>query len=379
MHANLNIEEIMTKIQKISTFGILLLVIVGIIAFPTVKKSINAKKADKDSQKELQKPKPVTMNSRTLEVSAEIIRTHAMNDQTVTTGNIIPAEEVDLSFETSGKVVAIYFAEGAKVQKGELLAKINDKPLQAQLKKLETQVPLAKDRVYRQKKLLEKNAVSQEAYESVMTEYDKLMADIELVKSNIAQTELYAPFDGVIGLRQLSEGAYATPSTKVAKLSHVDALKIDFSIPEAYANEVKEGTNIVFRLSDNMGITREYDAQVYAVESTIDTDTRTLSVRALFDNQKQGLIPGRYTSVTIKRREIADAISVPSQAIVPEMGRNIVYVYRNGKAQPVEINTGIRTEARVQAIEGLHVGDTLITSGVMQLRTGSPVSITNLK
>lgn len=379
MHANLNIEEIMTKIQKISTFGILLLVIVGIIAFPTVKKSINAKKADKDSQKELQKPKPVTMNSRTLEVSAEIIRTHAMNDQTVTTGNIIPAEEVDLSFETSGKVVAIYFSEGAKVQKGELLAKINDKPLQAQLKKLETQVPLAKDRVYRQKKLLEKNAVSQEAYESVMTEYDKLMADIELVKSNIAQTELYAPFDGVIGLRQLSEGAYATPSTKVAKLSHVDALKIDFSIPEAYANEVKEGTNIVFRLSDNMGITREYDAQVYAVESTIDTDTRTLSVRALFDNQKQGLIPGRYTSVTIKRREIADAISVPSQAIVPEMGRNIVYVYRNGKAQPVEINTGIRTEARVQAIEGLHVGDTLITSGVMQLRTGSPVSITNLK
>lgn len=379
MHANLNIEEIMTKIQKISTFGILLLVIVGIIAFPTVKKSINAKKANKDSQKELQKPKPVTMNSRTLDVSAEIIRTHAMNDQTVTTGNIIPAEEVDLSFETSGKVVAIYFAEGAKVQKGELLAKINDKPLQAQLKKLETQVPLAKDRVYRQKKLLEKNAVSQEAYESVMTEYDKLMADIELVKSNIAQTELYAPFDGVIGLRQLSEGAYATPSTKVAKLSHVDALKIDFSIPEAYANEVKEGTNIVFRLSDNMGITREYDAQVYAVESTIDTDTRTLSVRALFDNQKQGLIPGRYTSVTIKRREIADAISVPSQAIVPEMGRNIVYVYRNGKAQPVEINTGIRTEARVQAIEGLHVGDTLITSGVMQLRTGSPVSITNLK
>lgn len=379
MQANLTIEEIMTKIQKISTFGILLLVIIGIIAFPTVKKSINAKKADKDSQKELQKPKPVTMNSRTLEVSAEIIRTHAMNDQTVTTGNIIPAEEVDLSFETSGKVVAIYFAEGAKVQKGELLAKINDKPLQAQLKKLETQVPLAKDRVYRQKKLLEKNAVSQEAYESVMTEYDKLMADIELVKSNIAQTELYAPFDGVIGLRQLSEGAYATPSTKVAKLSHVDALKIDFSIPEAYANEVKEGTNIVFRLSDNMGITREYDAQVYAVESTIDTDTRTLSVRALFDNQKQGLIPGRYTSVTIKRREIADAISVPSQAIVPEMGRNIVYVYRNGKAQPVEINTGIRTEARVQAIEGLHVGDTLITSGVMQLRTGSPVSITNLK
>lgn len=379
MHANLIFEEIMTKIQKISTFGILLLVIVGIIAFPTVKKAINANKANKDSQKELQKPKPVTMNSRTLEVSAEIIRTHAMNDQTVTTGNIIPAEEVDLSFETSGKVVAIYFAEGAKVQKGELLAKINDKPLQAQLKKLETQVPLAKDRVYRQKKLLEKNAVSQEAYESVMTEYDKLMADIELVKSNIAQTELYAPFDGVIGLRQLSEGAYATPSTKVAKLSHVDALKIDFSIPEAYANEVKEGTNIVFRLSDNMGITREYDAQVYAVESTIDTDTRTLSVRALFDNQKQGLIPGRYTSVTIKRREIADAISVPSQAIVPEMGRNIVYVYRNGKAQPVEINTGIRTEARVQAIEGLHVGDTLITSGVMQLRTGSPVSITNLK
>lgn len=370
----------MTRVQKISTFAILLLVIIAIIIYPTAKKIIIAKKANKTSQKEMQvaAPKHTTMNSRTLEVSAEIIKTHEMSDQTITTGNIIPAEEVDLSFETSGKVVAIYFQEGAKVQKGELLAKINDKPLQAQLKKLETQVPLAKDRVYRQKKLLEKNAVSQEAYESVMTEYDKLMADIELVKSNIAQTELYAPFDGVIGLRQVSEGAYATPSTMIAKLSHVDALKIDFSIPEAYANEVKEGTKIVFRLADNLGITREYNAKVYAVESAIDTDTRTLSVRALFNNQEHRLIPGRYTSVTIQRREIADAISVPSQAIVPEMGRNIVYVYRNGKAQPVEINTGIRTEARVQAIEGLHVGDTLITSGVMQLRTGSSVSISQL-
>ncbi len=370
----------MSRVKKISTIVALLLVIIAIIIFPTVKKNIVAQKAGKESQKELQNatPKHVTMNSKTLEVSAEIIKTHEMSDQTVTTGNIIPAEEVDLSFETSGKVVAIYFNEGAKVKKGELLAKINDKPLQAQLKKLEAQVPLAKDRVYRQKKLLEKNAVSQEAYESVMTEYDKLMADIELVKSNIAQTELYAPFDGVIGLRQLSEGAYATPSTKVAKLSHVDALKIDFSIPEAYANEVKEGTNIVFRLADNMGITREYHAKVYAVESAIDTETRTLSVRALFNNQSHNLIPGRYTSVTISRREISNAISVPSQAIVPEMGRNIVYVYRNGKAQPVEITTGIRTEARVQAIEGLQMGDTLITSGVMQLRTGSPVAITHL-
>ena len=361
----------MTKNARRTTLLLIALLIAGIILLPRFQ------------QKHRGAPEPPAQTSpmkggKALNVNAEIVRVQTMSDRNITTGNIIPSEEVDLSFETSGKVVAIYFNEGEFVNKGKLLAKINDLPLQAQLKKLEAQEPLAKERVYRQQTLLEKNAVSQEAYEAVRTEYDKLMADIELVKANIAQTELHAPFDGIVGLRELSEGAYATPSTKVAKISHISTLKIDFSIPESYASEVGKGTPIVFRLEDSSGKMQEYQATVYAVESKINTETRTLQVRAIYQNTNRKLIPGRFVSVEITRREIPDALSVPSEAIIPELGRNLVYLYRNGKAAAVEIETGIRTESRVQALSGIQPGDTLIVTGVMQLRDGLPIVIDRL-
>ncbi len=148
------------------------------------------------------------------------------------TANITPDEAVDLSFETSGKITHIYFREDTGVSKGELLAKINDEPLQAQLKKLEAQVQLSEDRLYRQSELLERDAVSREAYEQAQTELAMLRADIDLVKANIAQTELRAPFDGVVGFRYVSEGAYVSPTTMVARLTKIVPLKLNFAVSE---------------------------------------------------------------------------------------------------------------------------------------------------
>ena len=169
----------------------------------------------------------------TLNVNGRIVRPQRLTDGITTVGNLLPDEEVDLSFETSGKIVAINFQEGTVVRKGELLAKVNDLPLVAQLSRYEAQLKLAEDRVYRQSALLKKDAVSQEAYEQARTELAMLNADIDIVKSNIALTELRAPFDGVIGLRNVSEGAYASPSVVVAKLTKISPLKIDFLFPNA--------------------------------------------------------------------------------------------------------------------------------------------------
>lgn len=139
--------------------------------------------------------------------------------------------------------------------------------------------------------MLEKDAVSQEAYEQVATEYEKLMADIELVKANIAQTELRAPFDGIIGLRSVSEGAYVTSSSSViAKLTKIFPLKIEFSIPESYAAEVQDGTPILFRMEKD-GMMQNYKATVYAVESKVDMATRTLKVRATYPNPGENTYP----------------------------------------------------------------------------------------
>lgn len=361
----------MSKQVKWGLIAVIVLFIAGMVLYPEFKKRFKTT-GDLPVSTTVA---PQSPQKKALNVNAQILKYQSLTDKAISTGSIIPDEEVDLSFETSGKVVAIYFAEGTHVKKGDLLAKINDKPLQAQLKKLEAQIPLAKDRVYRQRTLLEKDAVSQEAFEQVATEYEKLMADIELVKANIAQTELRAPFDGIVGLRSLSEGAYASVSTTLTKLTKISPVKIDFSVPEAYSSEIAPGTNIVFRMEGSL---RDYHAKVYAVESKLDLDTRSLKVRATYPNEDEAILPGRYTSVELTKKEMKDALAIPSEALLPEMGKNMVYLYKGGKAQPTEVITGLRTESQIQIVKGLSLGDTLIISGIMQLRTGMPITIDNL-
>jgi membrane fusion protein (multidrug efflux system) len=363
----------MTKPVRWILIGIILLFILGMIVYPRIKSELkvrgeSAAPVAAPSQRRL----PIGIN-------AVVLAKQSLTDKFISTGTTIPDEEVDLSFESSGKVVNIHFREGAHVKKGDLLAKINDKPLQAELKKLEAQIPLAKERVFRQGALLKKDAVSQEAYEQVTTELEKLMADIELVKSKILQTELRAPFDGIIGLRLVSEGAYATPSTIVANLTKISPLKIEFSIPERYVSDVAEGTDISFYMEESSGVTQKHHARVYAMESKVALETRTLKVRALYPNTNEAILPGRYLSVEVTRREIKNALAIPSEAIIPEMGRSIVFVYEAGEAKSAEILTGLRTESQVQVLGGLHPGDTVITTGGMQLRMGMKVTIDHLK
>ena len=299
---------------------------------------------------------PKENKQRTLKVNAQVIKPHLLTDEILVTGRLVPDEEVSLSFETSGKITDIFFTEGTLVKRGELLAKVNDRQLQAQLKRLEAQIPLAEDRVFRQNALLKRDAVSKEAYEQVKTELATLNADIENIKANIDMTELRAPFDGIIGLRQVSTGA----------------LKVEFAVPERYAREIKKGTNLEFKVEGKLDT---YHAQVYATESSIDMETHSLNIRAIYPNRNGELLAGRYADIQLKQKEIEDAIAIPSEAIVPEMGKNKVFVYRSGVADPVDVIIGLRTEAEVQIVRGLSVGDTILTSGTLQLRKGMPVEL----
>jgi membrane fusion protein (multidrug efflux system) len=224
--------------------------------------------------------------------------------------------------------------------------------------------------------LLEKDAVSKEAYEEAQTNLASLKADIDLVKENIAQTELRAPFDGIIGLRQVSEGAYASMGTVVATLTKITPLKIQFAVPERYAGAIKPGMKLDFNIEGRQG---ELNASIYATESKVDRTTHTLPVRALYANTRGELLPGRFTNIHLKTQEIENAIAIPTECIVPEMGVDKVFLYKNGKAQPVAITKGIRNEARVQVLSGLSYGDTIITSGTMQLRMGLAVTLDEVK
>jgi membrane fusion protein (multidrug efflux system) len=359
--------KLTSKQIRWTALSLIVLLVTVMIVYPGLKENMNTENAEANNNSS-------TKEKRPLNVYYEVLTSAPLTEKIQVVGSLLPDEEVDLSFESSGKITHIYFREGTMVRKGQLLAKINDEPLQAQLKKISSQIPLAENRVYRQETLLERQAVSQEAFELVKSELDQLYADVELVKSQIAQTELKAPFDGYIGLRMVSEGNYVSPTVTVSHLTKISPMKIEFSVPEKYALKIHDGTKVNFRTDGNILLS---EATVYALDATINPDTRTRKVRAIFPNIKGDKIPGAFVTVEILLEEIPDAVSVPSQALIPEMGIDKVYLYKSGKAQPTEVITGLRTESRVQIMKGLQAGDTLITSGMLQLRTDMPVILNN--
>lgn len=310
-----------------------------------------------------------------LNVSALIVKPQVIIETRNSTATLMPDEEVDLAFETSGKLTGIFFDEGTPVSKGDLLGKINDRHLQAQLLKLEAQKKLIQEKEFRQRSLLEKDAISRESYDQIVTELQSIEADILLVKARIAETELRAPFDGRIGLRYFSEGSFISPSSKIARLVKIKPLKIEFSVPERYAGELKPGFPITFMVD---GFPDPFSAKVYAIDPKVDINTRTIMVRAIYPNTNEEHKPGRFAGVSLTLSEIENAVSIPTEALIAEMDGEKVFLYKAGRAHKVPVSIGIRTESDIQITRGIKFGDTLIVSGILQLREGLPVVLDTL-
>ena len=352
---------------------ILIVIVLGVILYPKIKPMFISGSGSKTGS--AAGAQGMRGGGQPLLASGYVIVPTQMNELIYSTGSLIPDEEVELSFEAAGKVVGIFFKEGTRVKKGELLAKINDRPLQAQLLKLQAQRKLSEEREFRQRQLLDRDAISRESYDQVATELQSLEADILLVLARISETELRAPFDGIVGLRMVSEGAFATTQTKIVQLVKISPLKIEFSIPERYAGEVTPGYPITFVID---GIQKSFTAEVYAVAPKVDVDTRTIVARAYYPNKNEELKPGRFASVRALLSKIENTISVPTQAIIPEMEGEKVFIIKNGKAKEVKVTLGLRTESHVQIQKGLNFGDTLLTTAILQLRQGIPVQLDTL-
>ncbi len=359
----------MTTRKKIKTvfYVLLTLAVLGIIIFPKIKPLLAGNSNVPGNVNPGQQ-----RGSQALNVQGMILSPRHLSEMINSTGTLMSDEETDLAFETSGRIMAIHFIEGTPVRKGDLMAKINDRPLQAQLQRLHAQKRLIAEREFRQRSLLERDAISQESYDQVVTELQVVEADISLLEARIAETELRAPFDGIVGLRYLSEGSYVNPSTKIARLVKNRPLKIEFAVPERYSGEIQQGFPIVFRVD---GFPEAFDARVYAVDPKVDIQTRTVVVRALYPNINQELMPGRFAGIILQLSETDNALAVPTEAIIPEMESEKVFVYRSGRAQSVDVTIGLRTESHIQIMSGLEFGDTLLTTGVMQLRPNMPVEI----
>ncbi|MBF4472108.1 MULTISPECIES: efflux RND transporter periplasmic adaptor subunit [Flavobacterium] len=306
-------------------------------------------------------------------VIGQVVKTATFDNNLSLSGSIEANEQVEIHSEVSGIVEAIYFNEGSVVNKGQVLFKVNDIELKAQLQQAVTKEGLAAENARRAKLLLEKEAISQEEYDISRADYKSAQAQTQLIRAQISKTAVKAPFSGKIGLRSISPGTYITPAILVAKLVNTGKLKITFSIPEKYASQIKSGSTIDFSVS---GSAKKYTAKIYAIEPEVEVATRTLQVRAIADNIDGGLFPGTFADIKLPLAIIKDAIVVPSEAIVPVQEGKKVFISDMGKAKEVMVEATTRTDASILILSGLKAGDTLITSGVMSLKNDAPIKVT---
>jgi membrane fusion protein (multidrug efflux system) len=307
-----------------------------------------------------------------LSVSGIVLEPERFSNQINLTGSIEANEMIDLRSEVSGIVQHINFQEGSKVQKGQLLVKINDIDLRAQLSQAQTRANLSAENERRARLLLKKEAVSQEELDIAIAEHQSNVAQIDLVKAQIAKTAIVAPFSGKIGLRYISPGAFVTSTTPIAKLVNNQIVKITFSVPEKYAAKMIQNSDIQFQTSGNNEV---FLAKIYAIEPEVDAATRTLNVRAKAENKDEKILPGTFANVVLPLQDIEEAILIPNEAVIPIQNGRKVFIAENGKAKEVIIETSVRTDKEILVLSGLKKGDTVITSGIMSLRNGALLNV----
>lgn len=311
-----------------------------------------------------------------LPVDVVVVQEHDEENRIFSSGTILANEEVEIRSEIAGQVTKIYFTEGTTVNKGNLLLKTNDDELRAQLSKQELLKSLADDIFKRRKQLHESNLISSEEFDKAKNDLQSIESEIQLIKAKILKTELRAPFDGIIGLRYVSEGSFVNSNTRIATLQNLTSVKIDFAIPEKYATKVKKGQTVYFSV---VGYEKQFTGKIYAVEPKIDPTTRTVQLRAIASNELGLLVPGSFAQVELILETINNAIMLPSESVIPELQGQKVYVVKEGKAIPVPVKSGLRTETKLQITSGLSSGDTVIVTGIMQLRPMAAVKINSVK
>lgn len=305
-----------------------------------------------------------------LAVNMKVATSAELKNEFFTSGNILANESVEIKNEAQGRVVKIFFTEGASVKQGQMLLKLNDADLLAQLKKLQSSEKNADAEEARQHQLLLINGISQSEYENALNTLNGIKADIENLQSQINKTEIKAPFDGVIGLRNISVGSFLSSGTSVTTLQQINPVKIDFFIPEKYAAQISKDATITFTVE---GVLDTFTAKTYAAEPVVNASTGTIKFRALCANPGGKLIPGAFAHIVVTLETIDDAILVPNQSLVAKQNQQSVFIIKNGKAISIPVTTGIRNDSTIQITSGISIGDSVITSGILAVKNGNPV------
>jgi membrane fusion protein, multidrug efflux system len=292
-------------------------------------------------------------------------------DTVLATGTIHAEEGVDLVSELAGVVVELTIEEGTVVRRGDVLLRLDERELRAQHEQTRQRVALARVQAERQRQLYEARSTSRENLDTALHELRIMEAELDLIATRLDKSTLRAPFDGVIGLRHVSPGAYVTPATRIATLQKIDRLRVDLALPERFMQRVEPGTAIEVRVA---GRPTSFAGIIHAVEPRIDPATRTLRVRARADNPDGRVLPGAFATVEVPLTTLTDTLLVPAPALIPDINGQFVWVVQEDQTvRARRVSTGLRLSREVQILEGLAPGDLVVTTGQLQLRPGSRV------
>jgi membrane fusion protein (multidrug efflux system) len=247
--------------------------------------------------------------------------------------------------------------------------------LQAQLAKQTAMQKINEEKEHDLKALLAVKGVSQEEYDLALSTVQQSKADMDLTQAQIAKTEIRAPFNGVIGLKNVSEGNNVSPADIIASVQQLNPVKIDFSVPEKYTAVVHLNDTVLITVQ---GTGKTYVGKVYAIDPKIDAATRSLKIRAICENNKREIFPGSYAQVTLILKS-ENSVVIPTMAVIPDLHGQKTFVVRDGKAISVQIETGIRNDTTIEVLKGLKVGDTVATEGIMALKPNVQVKIQGIK
>jgi membrane fusion protein (multidrug efflux system) len=299
----------------------------------------------------------------------------AFNSVFSTTAELLPAEQVELKAATSGQVLNIFFKEGERVKKGDKIVQLDDRDWKAQLSGIKAELDAAEADYERKMELLSIEGSSQEEIDMAFSKIQTLKSKMEQLKVNIELANITAPFSGQLGMRNFSQGAFLQQGAVITTLVDVDHLKVDFTLAQQHKKSLEIGQMLSVLVANDT-----LKAKIYAISPVIDTQSRTFGVRAILDQpDKNTIMPGSYAEVLISENFIQDALLIPTQAVVPSINDQTVYLYKNGKAQRNVIEMGDRTSDKVLVLKGIEAGDTVITSGLLMIKEGMDLQIQSLE
>jgi membrane fusion protein (multidrug efflux system) len=311
--------------------------------------------------------------SRGAAVEVAKVRTATVRDEIGAVGTLQPDEFVTISPEIEGRIAEILLDEGTRVEAGQPLVKLDDAIYRAELAQAQADLTLARSNYERADTLARQRSGTQRARDEALAALQSAEASFELARTRLDKATIRAPFSGVLGLRSVSPGEFVERGAALVTLQSLDPLKVDFRVPETFLTAVRTGQQVAITVDALGG--QAFAGEIYAADPQLDVEGRAIRLRARIPNPGGELRPGLFARVTITAEERESALLVPESAIVPQGGRRFVYRVDGDKVARVEVRLGKRQAGEVEVIEGLRLGDVVVTAGQQRLREGAAVEV----